>query len=160
MKKCFDGIQKVCHALLFLFITVLVGVTFWQVLCRFVLKIPCSWAEEVARMAFVWLIFVGSALAVREHSHLSLDMLTAQLKGKLRRASNVFVLLAIIAVAAVMFSGGVDYVIRSTGKTMVTLRLPANCTYISIPVSAFFMILFGIEQLVCEIRSWKKEGDA
>ena len=49
---------------------------------------------------------------------------------------------------------------RSASKTMVTLPLPANCTYVSIPISAFFMIVFGLEQLVLEIRSWKEEGKA
>ena len=160
MKKLFDGVQKVCHALLFLFVVILVSVTFWQVFCRFVLKIPCSWAEEVVRLAFVWLIFVGSALAVRERTHLSLDMLTNRFKGTAKHISNIFVLAAILAIAVVMLIGGGDYVSRSASKTMVTLPLPANCTYVSIPISAFFMIVFGLEQLVLEIRRWKEEGKA
>lgn len=156
MKRVFDSIQRVCHVLLFVFMAVLVAVTFWQVLCRFVLRIPCSWAEEVVRLAFVWLIFVGAALAVREHTHLSLDILTGRLKGTARRISSVLVLVSMIVIAAVMLVGGMEYVMRSAGKTMVTLSLPANCTYVSIPLSAFFMMAFGMEQLVAEIDDWRK----
>lgn len=157
MKKLLDGVQMLCHMLLFFLLLIIVSITFWQVLCRFVLKIPCSWAEELVRLAFVWMIFVGSALAVREHTHLSLDMLVSRFKGKTKRLSKILVLLAILAVAVVMLIGGLNYVSRSVNKTMVTLPLPANCTYISIPISASLMIIFGLEQIVVEIQNLREE---
>lgn len=157
MKKLLDGVQMLCHMLLFLLLLIIVSITFWQVLCRFVLKIPCSWAEELVRLAFVWMIFVGSALAVREHTHLSLDMLVSRFKGKTKRISKILVLLAILAVAVVMLIGGLNYFSRSVNKTMVTLPLPANCTYISIPISALLMIIFGLEQIVVEIQNLREE---
>ena len=61
-----------------------------------------------------------------------------------------------LAVCVVMFFGGLEYVIRSIGKTAVTMRIPANCSYVSVPVSTFFMSLFLLEKLIPEFKSLKK----
>ncbi len=156
MQKFFSGVIKICHILLAFFMTVLVAITFWQVLCRFVLKIPVSWTEEVVRMSFIWLIFIGSIVAIRDGAHLSLDILTSKFKGRAKHISNILIYLCMLAVCVVMFFGGLEYVIRSIGKTAVTMRIPANCSYVSVPVSTFFMSLFLLEKLIPEFKSLKK----
>ncbi|MCL1999920.1 MAG: TRAP transporter small permease subunit, partial [Planctomycetes bacterium] len=61
MKTISDYLGKCITGCLFILMTMLIAVTFFQVLCRFVIKLPAVWTEEVARMSFVWLIFLGAA---------------------------------------------------------------------------------------------------
>ena len=35
------------------------GVTFAQVLCRYVLKSPLPWSQDILRLAFTYLVFWG-----------------------------------------------------------------------------------------------------
>ena len=45
-------------------------VVFLQVVCRFLLKVPSPWTEEIARYLLVQITFLGSAIALREETHL------------------------------------------------------------------------------------------
>lgn len=155
MRTITKAVNRGIEGLLFCGMCVLILVTFLQVLCRFVLKIPVSWSEEVARLSFVWMIFLGSALGVREGSHLSLEILTAALPERLQRYMKILMNLTVAGIAAVILWYGWNYVVRSVGKTAVTLPIPANCVYIAAPVSAIVMILNAWENVWEE---WRK-GD-
>ena len=152
MKTVSSFFSKIISASLFIFMAILVAITFFQVLCRFVLKIPAVWSEEIARMSFVWLIFLGSAIGVKEGTHLMLDMLTASVSPRLRKIMQIFVLLMIIGMAGIILYAGGNYCWLSRGKTTVTLPIPANIIYLAIPLSALLMIFFGIEKLREKIR--------
>lgn len=155
MKRITKAVNRGIEEVLFCGMCVLITVTFLQVLCRFVLKIPVSWSEEVARISFVWMILLGSALGVKEGSHLSLEILMKALPKRTEHFMKILINLAVIVIAGVILWYGWNYVVRSVGKTAVTLPIPANCVYIAAPVSAFVMILNGVENVMDE---WKKGG--
>ena len=159
MEKVSAFMTKVINFLLMVFVSLLVAVTFIQVLCRFVFKIPVSWTEELVRMNFVWLIFLGAAIAVKEKSHLVMDVFTGNFKGKGKLILNVAILLMIIAIFAVLFVSGTQYCLRSVGKSAVTMPIPANCVYISAPVASLAAIFFAIERIRNEFAEYK-EGEA
>jgi C4-dicarboxylate transporter DctQ subunit len=46
-----------------------------QVLCRYVLKMPLAWSEELMRYIYIGVSFLGAAIAVRENSHICIDLL-------------------------------------------------------------------------------------
>ena len=50
----------------------MVAVIFVQVSNRYIFNSPIAWTEEVARLMFIWLSFLGAFLALREHSHISI----------------------------------------------------------------------------------------
>lgn len=142
----------VINVLLFTFVGIMLVITFFQILSRFVFRIPIVWSEEVIRMSFVWLIFLGSAMAIKENSHLSLDLLTTSLTPKARRWISIGIYLIILAISIVLFIAGGDYVRRSLGKLAVTMRIPANAVNLAIPVSSAVAILFTIERILGVVR--------
>ncbi len=147
MKTVSYYLGKLISACLFLLLATLVAVTFFQVLCRFVFKYPAVWSEEVARMSFVWLIFLGAAIGVKEGTHLVLDMLTSAVGPRLRKGLQILVLAMIVGLSGIILYAGGSYCWRSRAKTTVTLPIPANVVYSAIPLSAVLMIFFGIEKL-------------
>jgi len=70
-------VELVCLALM----VVLVGDVFLGVFSRYVMQATFRWYDEVARLCFVWIIFLGAAVAVRRRLHfrmrLVLDRFTA-----------------------------------------------------------------------------------
>ena len=63
----------------------------WQVFTRFVLKSPSSFTEELARYSMIWLGLLGAAYCSGRKTHLALDLLTANLQGKRKRLSDLFI---------------------------------------------------------------------
>ena len=74
MERFFDRLERwlgpVLAALL-AFITI--GV-FIQVVLRYVFAMSFLWGEEMSLFAFIWCIFLGTAICSVRHSHFSFDM--------------------------------------------------------------------------------------
>ena len=74
MERLFDRLERwlgpVLAALL-AFITI--GV-FIQVVLRYVFAMSFLWGEELSLFAFIWCIFLGTAICSVRHSHFSFDM--------------------------------------------------------------------------------------
>lgn len=49
-------------------------ITFLQVVYRYVLQQPLSWSQEVLMICFVYGILFGSALAIKNSEHLTVDL--------------------------------------------------------------------------------------
>ena len=51
--------------------TVIVGSM--QILARFVFRMPLPWSEELLRMSFIWVTFIGASLGMSRGIHLSVN---------------------------------------------------------------------------------------
>lgn len=75
----FRTLDRLCDATALIILNLTVSVVFLQVLARYVLKIPISWTEEVARFAFIWMVFVGIAVTERQKAHFRITFLVDRL---------------------------------------------------------------------------------
>ena len=55
-----------------------------QVLLRYAFNTSLDWAEDVARLLFVWSIFLAVPLGVKRGSHIAIELLTIRLPPPLR----------------------------------------------------------------------------
>ena len=75
-----------------------------QVFFRFVVRDPPPWTEELARYVFVWITFVGAAVAYRRGTHIVVDTILHLLPARVRAVlawvvdGLVFVALAMLLV--------------------------------------------------------------
>jgi TRAP-type C4-dicarboxylate transport system permease small subunit len=149
-----DRTLKYALTLLSVILTVSV---FLQVLIRFVFKYPLPWTEEIARIAFVYCVFVGATIAVRENSHLSVDFLLVILpKGVARAAVFLGMLLVGVFLAFVTWQGIV--LVMATGVQMSpVMQVPFKYLYLIVPVSGAIMLLYLVSNMLALIRG-KGEG--
>jgi len=75
----------------------MVSILFAQVFTRYVLQGAITWAEELSRFAFLWMMFLASSLAARQRSHIRVTAPILLLPRKMRL--YVIVLADIIWVA-------------------------------------------------------------
>lgn len=139
--------------------TVLIGLVglltvtvFLQVLARFVLKVPLPWTEEVTRIAFVYSIFVGAAIGVRERAHLNVDFLLVLLPERLRRVLQLVTQALVGVLLAAIVWLGVRYVQAAGVQTTPVLLIPFRYVYLVIPVSGALMLVYLIANVVDDLR--------
>ncbi len=60
--------------LLFLYCFIVLAI-FIEVVRRFVLEYSSVWGEETARYAFIYLVWIGAAVAVKERAHIRIDVI-------------------------------------------------------------------------------------
>jgi TRAP-type C4-dicarboxylate transport system permease small subunit len=58
---------------------VMVVMVFGNVVLRYAFNSGISVSEELSRWCFVWMVFLGALIALREHAHLGLDSVVKQL---------------------------------------------------------------------------------
>ena len=61
--------------MLLVFYAFIVTVIFVEVIRRFVLQYSSVWGEETARYAFIYLVWVGAAAAVKNRAHIRIDII-------------------------------------------------------------------------------------
>lgn len=53
------------------------GLMFYEVVMRYVFDSPTTWINEVSTVLVVWSVFLGLSLGLRDHHHISADILYA-----------------------------------------------------------------------------------
>jgi TRAP-type C4-dicarboxylate transport system permease small subunit len=70
-------------------LSLIVILVFSNVVARYGFGAGFAGAEEISRLLFVWLVFLGAILALRRKAHLGVELLQARLPRPLRRACAV-----------------------------------------------------------------------
>jgi len=89
MKRFVPRAERLVEWLMALALAIMVALIFGNVVLRYVFNTGLAWAEELSRLMFVWLIFLGAILALRRHAHLGVELLQARLPRPARRACAV-----------------------------------------------------------------------
>jgi TRAP-type C4-dicarboxylate transport system permease small subunit len=95
--KSFDKfLTRAMNGIIVISMVLMVIMVFGNVVLRYVFNSGITISEELARFCFLWLIFVGSVVVMREGGHLGVDTVIARLPrvGKIAcvLASNVLIL--------------------------------------------------------------------
>ena len=79
MNRLINGYCKLLDALIVLALAIMVVLVFGNVVLRYAFNTGITVSEEVSRWLFVWLVFLGAIVALKEHAHLGSDMLVSRL---------------------------------------------------------------------------------
>ncbi|MEO7339201.1 MAG: TRAP transporter small permease [Caldimonas sp.] len=113
-------------------LVVVILVTCWGVITRYVTEQPATWTGEVAGIAFAWLVLLGAAACFKYGMHVAIDMLVIALRAPLRRALMALVDVLMLAFLAVLFVLAVQFSIDAWSDPTSVLRLPRSVTYVSV----------------------------
>jgi len=131
---------------------VLVADVFLGVWSRYVMRATFQWYDEVARLCFVWMIFLGAAVAVRRGAHFRLHLLIDKLGAHARRRVDLVVTLVVIGFAAVLLAGGIAIAPLARRQVTDSLEISMLWFYSALPVGGALMILFALPQLWALVR--------
>ena len=120
---------------------------FLGVFSRYVLHATFQWYDEVARLCFVWMVFLGAAVAVRLGAHFRLHLLVDRLGPGLRRATDVVVGLLVVAFGGVLVAGGITIYPVAHRQVTDSLELSMLWFYCALPIGGALMILFSLPHL-------------
>lgn len=131
-------LKTVCFLLMLAMVTII----FAQVIARYLLHNSLSWSEELGRYLFVWMSFIGSALAVRNKLHVSFDMLVLKLPPALQKLCLVISYLAMMIFTAVLIYGGYRFVLRGSTQISAAMQLPMQYVYLVLPLGGGLIFFY------------------
>lgn len=131
----------------------------WQVFSRYVLQIPSTVTDEIARFSMIWVGLLGAAYTVGLQKHLAIDLFTHNLTRRKKAANGIFINLCIIGFSlGVMIFGGFTLVsnVYASGQLSPSMQIPMAYVYIALPLSGILMLFYSLLFLVDNLNSLKE----
>lgn len=113
----------------------------FQVVSRFLLKVPLSWTEEVSRFALIWLTFISASLALRDNGHFAVDVISHRLSEKNQKYYQIGIFLLMFVYLAAILKTGITLVPVAHMQESPALDMHMSYIYLAIPCGAALMIV-------------------
>lgn len=142
------GVEGLCVVLLAVIsVDLLLGV-----FSRYVMARTFVWYDEVARACFIWLVFLGAAVAVKRGAHFGLHMLVDAMPPYLKRAALLLTPLTVIVFSGVIVVQGWSFTQHGSTQTTAVMAMPVSWIYAAMPIGGALMILYS---LPVAWRTWR-----
>ncbi|WP_038129549.1 TRAP transporter small permease [Thioclava indica] len=132
-----------------------------QVIARYTGLIPVYlWTEELATFIFVWMVMIGSMIAVWEGTHFDVRITRDATRPLGILLQKGIVLLLIGAFALVFAWYGIEY--AKFGAMQQTVMMQANklITFISVPISGAVWAVFAFYRLAEAFAEYRNSEKA
>jgi TRAP-type transport system small permease protein len=154
-------LTRVLEGLVILLATVIVSVVNTDVVLRYLFGRSLVITQELSRYFMVWIVFLGSALAIRDNSHIRIGVLVNRMPATLKFIVELFSDIAIMVFCAALIVEGIRILPGQFQQNTTTLGVTMFWFYLPIPLGSFFMVIFlvgKIRQVIGE-RADKRKSD-
>ncbi|MFZ4454119.1 TRAP transporter small permease [Salibacterium aidingense] len=128
-----------------------------QVASRYIPGIEVLWASEIATYAFIWMVFLGTAVMVREKGHFTVELLIDNMKGLPLVMVQSLIHVLIIGFGIVMITDGYTLTTQFWGWTLNNLpQVRQGYTWLAIPAAGVSVILFALQNWLEDIQAYRK----
>lgn len=152
-KSALDWHYRMLKILLTLLMGLMILPVVMQILSRYVGIFPrYIWTEEVARFCFVWIVMIGSMIAVRDDTHFKVDLLPRPKTDRRQAVSNLIVHGAMLLLALVFVWYGYDFAKFGFPQHSEMSGINMASIYISFPLAGVTWTLFLLERMVADVQ--------
>lgn len=154
MKKFTKSIDRSLEIILSSLFLIMVAVTSWQVITRYILNNPSSVTEEFVKFSLIWLSLLSASYVVGKKSHISITLLSDKLTESKRIIVDILIQSSFLLFGgAVMIYGGLKTVIMTIDQISPALHLSMGLVYSSLPVSGILFAFYSIINILELIQS-------
>ena len=116
-----------------------------QIICRFVLSVSVPWTEEVSRLLFIWLAYLGAAIGLREGTMIVIDTLPQVLGPRARGVLSVSVRAVSLVIIVFLFAASIPLVRSVWPTTLATVDWISNgWAYLAFTASFALMTIYAV----------------
>jgi len=139
----------------------LLSTVFASVVIRYlgILEGSIDWVEEAARFLFIWVAFLGAAMAFHTGGHVCIDILPRFLSVRQQRLLSIVLEAMVAAFAAPMIWYGTELTVRTLDQPALVLRFSMAWVHAVVPLSGV-IILVGALQRMARFLGGLRSADA
>lgn len=129
MQKFIHFANRLSVLLISLLLAVMCILVFGNVVLRYFFNSGITWSEEMARFMFVWLIFLGAILGLKDNEHLGVDMLVKKVSRRFKKILYVICNLLILYSLILLLNGSWKLTLLSVDSVAPATGLPYSYFY-------------------------------
>jgi TRAP-type C4-dicarboxylate transport system permease small subunit len=140
--------DRALRAVLVGIVSIMVAVVFAQVVARYGFNRSFGWADEIGRLAFVWSVFLGMAVAVRARGHIAIELVLEALPGSARWAARAAIALGCALLSAIVAWEAALIALDQWDEQMMSLDLSAGWFLVPVVIGGMLSAVFFVSQTV------------
>jgi C4-dicarboxylate transporter DctQ subunit len=113
-----------------------------EVILRYLFSHSLIFTEELSRYLMVWIVFLGSALAIRDGAHIHINALVKRFNPRVQKVVHLVALGLTLIFLVVITVEGLKILPRQLYQMCITINVSLFYFYLAIPVGSILMILF------------------
>lgn len=147
MKKIINKLFKGIEILIAFFLIIMISLMFMNVILRYFFNKGFAWSEEIARIAFIYLVYLGSIEAARDNRHLLIDSLLLKFKPTTQKYVYALIQICIIWLMGILTVGSWGLMKLNLNDRWVATQFPIYLVYLSGLILGVSIILISIANL-------------
>ncbi|NVM26591.1 MAG: TRAP transporter small permease [Desulfobacterales bacterium] len=140
-------LSRFVEGLVILGATVIVTIVTIEVVLRYIFGLSLIFTEELARYLMVWIVFLGGALAVKDDSHIRINVLVQRLSPRLGQLVRITAHGLTMLLLVVLTVEGTKILPRQLDQMCITIDTSMFYFYLAIPVGSILMIIFILPRI-------------
>lgn len=160
-KRLLDRIGALEQGLGLGLIALIVCAITFQVFTRYVLNRPIAWVEETATYAFIWMVFVGASLGLKQGRHILISTVGGHLPARLAAGLRALVWLLVLTTLVVLVVQGEKVMgVEGRSRTIsLPIELPRSWFYsLPLTLSSASMALTAVYLLLTEMATLRRQS--
>jgi len=158
----YQGFCKIEEIIVALFVALITFLVFISALARSFNQ-PINWAQDVALLLFVWVVFLGADSALRRADFVRVDILIQRFPHKIQKFFYYSFYVITMLFLGILVVYGIPLCIDNSRRLFQTLSISYSWATASAPIGSFFMIITIVLKLIKrwnekEIKSEGKEA--
>lgn len=137
MGRLVEGYFLLLKIIIVACLALMVVLVFGNVFLRYAFNLGITTSEELSRLLFVWLTFLGAIVAFREHAHLGVDMVVRALPALGKKVCLIVSQLLMLYVTWLFLEG-------SWQQTMINLNVASPSAGLSMGLVYGVGIVFSV----------------
>ena len=149
MEKLRTTLDRVLELLAGLSMAVMVLLTTYQVIVRYIFSAPSTWSEELVGYIFGWSTLFGATIVSGERGHMNIPVLVDRMSPPLRKAFHIlWEVVAFVFSASILVFGGFQVSKLAMGQQTSSLGVAVGVFYWVMPVCGVVILLYSVLNII------------
>ncbi|WP_249872573.1 TRAP transporter small permease [Oceanobacillus saliphilus] len=158
MIKFKDILDKTLLSFSSILLIMMVILSIWQVLARYIFNISSPGTEEVTRYLLIWFGLMTAAYVFGAKKHIAIlffrEKFSARTLAIFERVTDILI---IVLTAVLMVYGGMKVVLLTSAQTAAATGISMAIVYAALPVAGILIILYTIHSMLTGKKNKNEE---
>lgn len=152
-------VDRILDALVTTIFAGMTGLTILLVILRYFFSTSIPGGHEALRFGFMFTTFLGAAVLIGRHQHISIHLVTKRLPPRLQRVAAVLENWIIIAMHVYLLVLSFRWMAVTGGNLAEELKFPLRYVQVALPIGTVLASLYAFSNSIEAIfdRNWGKE---
>lgn len=147
MSKVLNSLFRGVEILMAAFLAVMILLVFLNVILRFVFSTGFAWSEEITRLCFIYLVYLGTIGAARDNRHLGVETVLERVPPLYQKIIYVFLQLSMIWLMWILTQGSWELARQNLDNRWVATQFPSFLVSGIGVITGVSIIMIGLANL-------------